>query len=197
MFLPREPSAQLVSKFIARQRDLPFSYAEVGATGKTPPAGYTVDHNRIQLGRGKQVYEGAVDALRHWRQFDLGWVTVVPTGVPVEVGATVAVRARTFGLWSLSAARIVYLINENEPVQRFGFAYGTLPDHVERGEERFIVEWQLKDDSVWYDILAFSQPRHPFVRLSFPLARVLQNRFVRDSKRRMLEITDFQTAAVP
>lgn len=197
MFLPREPSAQLVSKFIARQRDLPFSYAEVGATGKTPPAGYTVDHNRIQLGRGKQVYEGAVDALRHWRQFDLGWVTVVPTGVPVEVGATVAVRARTFGLWSLSAARIVYLINENEPVQRFGFAYGTLPDHVERGEERFIVEWQLKDDSVWYDILAFSQPRHPLVRLSFPLARVLQNRFVRDSKRRMLEITDFQTAAVP
>ena len=197
MFLPREPSAQLVSKFIARQRDLPFSYAEVGATGKTPPAGYTVDHNRIQLGRGKQVYECAVDALRHWRQFDLGWVTVVPTGVPVEVGATVAVRARTFGLWSLSAARIVYLINENEPVQRFGFAYGTLPDHVERGEERFIVEWQLKDDSVWYDILAFSQPRHPLVRLSFPLARVLQNRFVRDSKRRMLEITDFQTAAVP
>jgi uncharacterized protein (UPF0548 family) len=89
------------------------------------------------------------------------------------------------------------LINENEPVQRFGFAYGTLPDHVERGEERFIVEWLLKDDSVWYDILAFSQPRHPLVRFSSPLARVLQNRFVRDSKRRMLEITDFQTAAVP
>ncbi len=197
MFLPREPSAQLVSKFIARQRDLPFSYAEVGATGKTPPAGYTVDHNRIQLGRGEQVYECAVDALRHWRQFDLGWVTVVPTGVPVEVGATVAVRARTFGFWSLSAARIIYVINENEPVQRFGFAYGTLPDHVERGEERFTVEWQLKDDSVWYDILAFSKPRHPLVRLSSPLARVLQNRFVRDSKRRMLEITAFQTAAVP
>jgi len=197
MFLPREPSAQLVNKFIARQRDLPFSYAEVGATGKTPPAGYTVDHNRIQLGRGEQVYECAVDALRHWRQFDLGWVTVVPTGVPVEVGATVAVRARAFGFWSLSAARIIYVINENEPVQRFGFAYGTLPDHGERGEQRYNVEWQLKDDSVWYDILAFSQPRHPLVRFSSPLARVLQNRFVRDSKRRMLEITDFQTAAVP
>jgi len=194
MFLPREPSAQLVSKFIARQRDLPFSYAEVGATSKTPPAGYTVDHNRIQLGRGEQVYECAVDALRHWRQFDLGWVTVVPTGVPVEVGATVAVRARTFGFWSLSAARIIYVINENEPVQRFGFAYGTLPDHVERGEERFTVEWHKQDNSVWYDILAFSQPRHPLVRLSFPLARMLQKRFVQDSKRRMVEAVQFQNA---
>jgi uncharacterized protein (UPF0548 family) len=26
------------------------------------------------------------------------------------------------------------------PVRRFGFAYGTLPDHVESGEERFTVE---------------------------------------------------------
>jgi len=56
-----------------------------------------------------------------------------------------------------------------------------LLDHVERGEERFLVEWDPTDGSVWYDILAFSRPRHPLVRASFPVARMLQKRFARDS----------------
>lgn len=173
----REPSDEEAARFVASQRDLPFTYAEVGATNATPPTGYTVDHNRIQLGSGAATYDRAVDALKHWRQFDLGWVTIAPRGVPIEVGATVAVKARAFGTWSLNASRVVYTINES---RRFGFAYGTLPDHVERGEERFLIEW-LPDDSVWYDIHAFSRPQHPLVKLSRPLARMLQKRFARDS----------------
>ena len=105
----------------------------------------------------------------------------MPRGVKLEKGATVAIKTRTGGLWSLSAARVVYMVDEGEPIKRFGFAYGTLPDHVERGEERFLIEWNLSDDRVWYDILAFSQPRHPLVRLGFPYARMLQKRFARDS----------------
>lgn len=177
MFLIREPSEADAAKFVASQRDLPFTYTEVGATNATPPTGYNVDHNRIQLGSGEATYRRAVDVLKNWRHFDLGWVTIAPRGVPVEVGATVAVKARAFGTWSLSATRIVYLIEED---RRFGFAYGTLPDHVECGEERFLIEW-LPDDTVWYDILAFSQPRHPLVRLSAPLARRLQKQFARAS----------------
>lgn len=50
-------------------------------------------------------------------------------------------------------------------IARFGFAYGTLPGHVESGEERFQIEWHRSDDSVWYDILAFSRPNHPLARL--------------------------------
>ncbi|HEX9543896.1 MAG TPA: DUF1990 family protein, partial [Pyrinomonadaceae bacterium] len=84
--------------------------------------------------------------------------------------------------------------DEDGLISRFGFAYGTLRDHVERGEERFTVEWHKQDNSVWYDILAFSQPRHPLVRLSFPLARMLQKRFVRDSKRRMVEAVQSQNS---
>ena len=75
-----------------------------------------------------------------------------------------------------SAARVVYLVEEGRPVRRFGFAYGTLPDHVETGEERFTVEWHENDDSVWYDMLAFSRPQHPLIKLSSPLARMLQKR---------------------
>ena len=92
-----------------------------------------------------------------------------------------SVQAKTFGFWSLNAARIVYVIDEKQnQTARFGFAYGTLPDHVERGEERFTVEWE-KDNSVWYDIYAFSRPQHPLVKLGFPLARRLQKQFVKDS----------------
>ena len=177
MFRITEPSDEDVDKFIVNQQNQPFTYAEVGATNTTPPTGYNVDHNRIHLGAGKAVYETGVEALKNWRHFDLGWVTVVPRGVPIEVGATVAVKARAFGTWSLNASRVVYTIDEE---RRFGFAYGTLPDHVERGEERFLIEW-LPNDSVWYDILAFSRPRHPLVRLSKPLARMLQKQFARDS----------------
>jgi uncharacterized protein (UPF0548 family) len=69
-------------------------------------------------------------------------------------------------------------------VRRCGFAYGTLPHHVERGEERFSVEWH-PDDTVWYDVRAFSRPRYWPVRLAFPLARWLQRRFVTESKAAM------------
>jgi uncharacterized protein (UPF0548 family) len=181
----REPTEADVARFIASQRDLPYTYAEVGATTATPPAGYNVDNNRIQLGCGEATYKRAVEALNKWRHFELGWVTLVPSGVVVEVGATVAVKARAFGTWSLNATRVVYTIEES---RRFGFAYGTLPDHVEKGEERFLVEW-LEDDSVWYDILAFSRPQHPLVKLSAPLARRLQHQFAKDSLNRMASLT--------
>jgi uncharacterized protein (UPF0548 family) len=187
MFFVREPSNQAISAFIADQRDRRFSYEAVGATANIPSCDYTIDHNRIELGAGEETYQRAVENLKCWRQFDLGWTEIVPSNVPVEVGSVVAVKARAFGTWSLNACRIVYLINDEEsPVRRFGFAYGTLPSHVETGEERFTLEWHKEDDSVWYDILAFSRPRHPLVRMSFPLARLLQRRFVRESMKRMV-----------
>src|SRR5690348_6671174 len=185
MFTLTEPSEVEIVKFLSAQSPLAFSYSEVGATrtepgdGSSTPRGYNVDHNHVQLGRGAEVYERAVAALKEWRQFDLGWVSLVPRGVKIEKGATVAVKAWACGMWSLNACRVVYVVDEaaaGDPIARFGFAYGTLPDHIERGEERFLIEWNRTDDSVWYDILAFSQPRHPLVRIGFPVARMMQKR---------------------
>jgi len=67
----------------------------------------------------------------------------------------------------------------------FGFAYGTLPGHVERGEERFLVEI-ADDDSVRYDILAFSQPKHLLTKIGYPFVRRLQKRFGRESSAAMV-----------
>jgi uncharacterized protein (UPF0548 family) len=90
------------------------------------------------------------------------------------------------GVWWLNACRIVYAVDEAGPISKFGFAYGTLPGHVESGEERFLVEWDRGDDAVWYDILAFSRPHHVLTRLGYPVVRRLQRRFGRDSAAAML-----------
>jgi uncharacterized protein (UPF0548 family) len=123
----------------------------------------------------------AKSALERWEHFRLGWVETWPLETPIQAGQVVAVIARLFCLWLVNACRIVYLVNEEGPVERYGFAYGTLPEHVESGEERFTVEWHEADDAVWYDILAFSRPQQLLARLGYPLTRRLQKRFARDS----------------
>jgi uncharacterized protein (UPF0548 family) len=185
VFLLAKPDPKRIERFLAAQRNRTFSYREVGQSLKGGPPGYRVDHNRVRIGAGRAAFARAVEAVRGWKMFDLGWVTVWPPTAPIEAGTTVAVRVRHFGFWSLNACRIVYMIENEGSVVRFGFGYGTLADHAEQGEERFSVEWNHEDNSVWYDLFAFSKPNHPMTRLGFPFARMLQRRFARDSTRAM------------
>ena len=194
MFLLRKPSAGQIQDFIVAHRDLPFSYPEIGATRTTPPQGYDVDHNRVQLGVGERCYKRAVSAIIGWKQFDLGWVQALPANTPIEGNTAVGVLARHAGFWSFNVARIVYLIREAGPIEKFGFAYGTLATHVERGEERFTVEWHHDDDSVWYDILAFSRPNKAIVKVGYAYARRLQKRFAQDSLKVMSEAVRSEVA---
>jgi uncharacterized protein (UPF0548 family) len=96
--------------------------------------------------------------------------------------------ARVLSQWWINACRIVYVIDEKKPsaeaIARFGFAYGTLQEHVESGEEQFLIE-QLADGSVWYVLSSFSRPRLWCVRMAYPWVRRLQRQFVRDSLRGM------------
>lgn len=185
-----KPSPEAIQRFLDSQRSTEFSYSAVGASVSSPPAGYVVDHTRVQLGNGEQVYVAARSALERWEEFRLGWVEAASADSPIQTGEVVAVVARVAGFWWLNACRIVYVIDENEPVRRFGFAYGTLAEHVESGEERFMVEWDHSDNSVWYDILAFSRPRHVLARLGYPLVRRIQKRFARDSAAAMQRSVD-------
>ena len=79
------------------------------------------------------------------------------------------------------------MVDESGPITKFGLAYGTLPDHAAIGEERFMVEWDRVEDSVWFDILAFSRPNHVLTRLGYPLLRRRQKRFGRESAAAMLQ----------
>ena len=181
MLILRKPSAERLRDFLAAQSKLDLTYPAVGATASQPPADYVVDHTRIKLGEGAKTFAAAKATLRRWEHFRLGWVEAWPPETPIQAGQVVAVIARLFGLWWLNACRIVYIVDEEEPVKRFGFAYGTLPEHAESGEERFTVEWHEQDDAVWYDILAFSRPQQLLARLGYPFARRMQKRFAWDS----------------
>jgi len=119
--------------------------------------------------------------------FSMRWVSLHWTSAPIQVGTEVAVLVRHFGFYSLNACRIVYVVHDEGPRKRFAFAYGTLAEHAESGEERFAVEWNRDEDEVWYDILAFSRPRQMVARLGYPLSRLLQKRFVEGSKAAMVE----------
>jgi len=185
LLLLSKPSRDRIRTFIESQRDQPFSYCEQGATKGPAPRGYTVDRNRIQLGRGEKVFARAVDALRQWKMFETGWLELCWPDALIQVGVTVAIMARHYGFWSLNASRIIYVVDDRGAQPRYGFAYGTLPEHAETGEERFTVELCPQDETVWYDIYAFSRP-NGLARLGSPLARNLQRRFVRDSKAAML-----------
>jgi uncharacterized protein (UPF0548 family) len=171
-----KPSRAQIDRFLASQEGRPFSYPEVGHTRDSPPAGYNVDHRRVKLGEGQAAFEAACAALRRWEMFRQGWVELCWPDAPIAVGTVVASLAWAGGVWWLNACRIVYVIDESSPSRRFGFAFGTLEDHAERGEERFMIEWG-DDDEVWYDVLAFSRPRHWMARLGYPLARQAQKRF--------------------
>ena len=186
MFSLTAPTEDEVRRFISKQKNSSFSYPDVGASASAVPAGYNVDHNRVQLGRGENTWQRALGAIRAWRMFSMPWVNLHWPGAPIVVGTDIAVSVHHFGFYSLNACRIVYLVDEEGTMKRFGFAYGTLAEHGESGEERFTIEWNRADDTVWYDILAFSRPRQMLARLGYPLSRSLQKRFAEGSKAAMI-----------
>ena len=181
MLLLRKPSNESIRRFLDNQRSLDFSCSAVGAIAKNPPPGYVVDHTRITLGNGERVFSAAKAALQRWEQFQLGWLEAWSRQTPIQSGEVVAVIAHAAGFWWLNACRIVYVVDEHLPIHRFGFAYGTLPGHLESGEERFLLEWDQNEGSVWYDILAFSRPNHLLAKIGYPFVRRMQGRFGRES----------------
>ena len=195
LFRLTAPSDNEARRFISKQKDSSFSYPEVGASATpevgasatTTPVGYNIDHNRIQLGRGQVTWQRAAEAIRAWKMFSIPWVKLYFPNAPIVVGTDVAVSVHHFGFWSLNASRIAYVVDEERPLKLFGFAYGTLAEHAESGEERFTIEWNHTNDEVCYDIFAFSRPRQIFAKLGYPLSRLLQKRFAEDSKAGMLQ----------
>jgi len=177
MFLIHRPGERRIREVLASQEGVGFTYPEVGATRTQPPAGYQVHRECFALGSGPGAFGRARQAIREWRMFEVGWLELCWPDGPIARGGTVAVLAHHLGLWSLHVVRIVYVVDEP---RKFGFAYGTLAEHAESGEEWFGVELR-DDDSVWYEVLAFSRERHILAKIGYPFTRSLQRKFRGDS----------------
>ena len=169
---PRE-----LQQHLASWHEAPLSYPHRQGVDKPPLAGFIDDEHQVLLGRGEEVYQRACAALDAWYMFP-PWAVVHPLEAPQAPGQVVAMVTHICGLWWVNPCRI---LQRCDTAHSHGFVYGTLPEHTECGEERFQVV-RRPDGSVWYEIRAFSHPRHWMAWLGFPLARWWQLRFVRDSQ---------------
>ena len=89
-------------------------------------------------------------------------------------------------LWIVGAQRLSDRLRDRgrrTTAAAYGFAFGTLPAHVERGEERFTVEWHCADDSVFYEVFSCAHPVHPLAKAESPFVRLIQRQFAAASRR--------------
>jgi uncharacterized protein (UPF0548 family) len=147
------------------------TYSDIGATlaGKQPD-GFHHDRYETLLGQGHESFQRAVTGLKTWKAHRLPGMGVFPDHQKIITGATVVVTLGTPIVALAVPCRIVSVIDGQT---RWGFAYGTLPGHPEQGEEAFIVSMS-PDQTVRFEIEAFSRSGDPLVRLSGPIGRGIQ-----------------------
>jgi uncharacterized protein (UPF0548 family) len=187
MFLPTRPSVRDIDAFVAASRELPLSYGKAGLARESPPGGFTLDETVVTIGSGVAAFARAKRALIDWRQCELGWIEVFPKSAAIDPGTPIAVLVRHLGFWSLNGCRVVYRVGD---ANEFGYAYGTLTNHAECGEEVFAVRFDPRTDAVSYAIRAVSRPRALLARLGHPFVRRLQARFRVDSARALRRAVD-------
>jgi uncharacterized protein (UPF0548 family) len=153
-----------------------LTYLEIGASLESQlPAGYHHSRAIVDLGVGEQAFSLGCDALREWAGHAYLGITITPDHAPLETGVVVVAEVPLGPVVVFAPCRIVSVISE---ATRFGFAYGTLPGHPERGEESFIVR-QSSDGLVRFEVAAFSRPSSNLVRLGGPIPRWIQQRATR------------------
>jgi uncharacterized protein (UPF0548 family) len=150
-----------------------LTYAEVGATNAPMlPSGYRHDRRSVSVGHGADEFRRAREAILRWEAHRAAGAIVWPTDPALVVGTVTVVALRIGPGFVLAPCRIVYVTDEAD---RFGFAYGTLPGHPERGEEAFHVQRSPRGE-VTFGIVAFSRPADLLGRIGRPVARVVQSR---------------------
>jgi len=160
-----------MERLVKSLREVQPTYADIGASlVGLEPEGYHHDRYQILLGRGTETFQRAVNGLKSWKAHTAPGLGVFTQDEEIRTGATVVVTLGTPFLALAAPCRIIRVIDEQA---RWGFAYGTLPGHPEEGEEAFVVSISA-DETVLFEIVAFSRPGDPLVRLSGPLGRGIQ-----------------------
>lgn len=183
MFLLRKPDERAIERFLTASRELSLSYEPVGLADRGGPR-FALKETATVVGTGDAAWHRAKAALADWQHFNVGWVELFPRGASIVPGTNVAVLIRHVGLWSINGCRVVYSLDEAGGTV-FGFAYGTLTNHAECGEERFEVHLDAITGQVTYVVRAASRPRAALAVLGSPIAGRLQAKFLRDSGQAM------------
>ena len=153
-----------------------LTYDHVGSTlPSTEGHGRAIRTERLQLGVGSAAFDAAVVGLRAWACHRGLGATVHPADAPIEVGTSLLVVLHLGPVSIVVPDRVVAVVDEP---RRFGFAYGTLDGHQERGEESFVVE-HLDDDRVVATIGLDARASTAAARLAAPAVGLFQRLAVR------------------
>ena len=177
------PSDERLMAIWEQQSTAPITYKDEGMTQGGPHRGFRHHRSSISLPTG--TFDAAREAVRTWGAQRGAGFGVYPER-PVARGMTVLVYGRLGPLYTSVCCRVVYVVDDKD---RWGFAYGTLPHHAERGEESFVVSTD-KEGNVTFTVESLSRPASPLARLGAPITRVIQNRMTRrylDAIRRAVE----------
>lgn len=134
------------------------------AAGQSPTelglSGWQITDRRLVLGSGPDCFTQASARLLGWRAHAHARVHATRTGDVVSL-KTGPIRSRCL------------ILTEEHGRNRTTLVYGTLPGHVERGEEAFLIEID-PDGTVTGRCVAFSRPAWIWARLGAPVARLVQ-----------------------
>ncbi len=151
------------------------TYPEVGATiGGPLPEGYDLLRRSRVIGHGGDDFAQAAESLMTWQMHRRAGLAVAPS-TPRATAGTNVVLTLTAGPARITApCRVVHVTDTSAAT---GFAYGTLPGHLECGEESFTVRLAA-DGQVSLNIVAFSRPALWYSRLFVPVSRLVQHRII-------------------
>ncbi|MCA9039228.1 MAG: DUF1990 domain-containing protein [Planctomycetaceae bacterium] len=183
MFQLTRPKTETIREWALSLEEAPFNYSEHPLFGEREIRGYDHSHVSVEMGEGVATFEAGQTAFREWKMFPSEMVDLVPLRDEISIGNIVTVVARGGGLWSYNACRIFEVINNDSDTESlYGFTYATLPGHVARGEERFLLRYDRTTGKVFYEIEVYSRPDHWLVKMIAPYFRFVQRKFRRLSQ---------------
>lgn len=120
-----------------------------------------------RIGTGRARFDEAAEKVMRWGMLRGAGARVTAGTQVAEVGSVVLV-----GLGPVRApCRVVYVIDDDN---RRGFAYGTLPDHPESGEELFAVRFDPADGGVYAEVVTFSRHATWWSKGAGPVTSLIQ-----------------------
>ncbi|MGI8646998.1 MAG: DUF1990 domain-containing protein [Acidimicrobiales bacterium] len=160
-----------LQRYHARLVSEQLNYAEPGMTERDDvPRGYRRTLRRERLGNGEPNFRQAWAALSAGHMHRGSGLGLYPDQGALDSGSTFLSYAAWGPLALLNPCRVITVFEE--PL-RAGITYGTLPGHVLRGEEEFVVELET-GGTVWLTTTTVSKPAAIYARLCAPLTRWAQ-----------------------
>ena len=167
------PSDEELGRLLEEASRREVTYDEVGSTRDPQlPTGYRHDRASVVLGNGEAAFQLGKEALVSWQAHRHVGAALTPLTPAITEGTVLLATVRIGPVSVTTPCRIVYVTDDEDS---FGFAYGTLPGHPERGEEALHIR-RGAGGEIRFDVVAFSRPADPLARLGGPVARVLQKR---------------------